>query len=103
MIARIGAQVLKDGIGVVATEVDGKWYVSPFRTYSELFLTLMRGLEPKDIVGAIVDHSKLEGEDVHNVRVLERFSFAEVPTDRAQEVVTKLSGAVDYDVEVAKR
>jgi hypothetical protein len=49
VIARIGAQVLKDGVGVVATEVDGKWYVSPFRTYSELFLTLMRGLEPKDI------------------------------------------------------
>ncbi|MFE2754842.1 flagellar basal body protein FliL [Actinosynnema sp. NPDC059335] len=49
VIARVGAQVLKDGVGVVATEVDGKWYVSPFRTYSELFLTLMRGLEPKDI------------------------------------------------------
>ncbi|MFI9008321.1 flagellar basal body protein FliL [Actinosynnema sp. NPDC053489] len=49
VIARVGAQVLKDGIGVVATEVDGKWYVSPFRTYSELFLTLMRGLEPKDV------------------------------------------------------
>ncbi|WP_158842100.1 proline-rich domain-containing protein [Saccharothrix deserti] len=49
VIARIGAQVLKDGIGVVATEVDGKWYVSPFRTYSELSLTLMRGLEPTDI------------------------------------------------------
>jgi len=50
-----------------------------------------------------VDHSKLEGEDVRNVRVLERFSFAEVPADRAEEVVTKLTGAVDYDVEVAKR
>ena len=49
VIARVGAQVLKDGVGVVATEVDGKWYVSPFRTYSELFLTLMRGLEPKDL------------------------------------------------------
>ncbi|MEV8439937.1 flagellar basal body protein FliL [Actinosynnema sp. NPDC051121] len=49
VISRIGAQVLKDGIGVVATEVDGKWYVSPFRSYSELALTLMRGLEPKDI------------------------------------------------------
>jgi len=61
------------------------------------------GLEPKDLVGAIVDHSKLEGEDVRNVRVLERFSFAEVPADRAEEVVSKLAGAVDYDVEVAKR
>ncbi|MEV0677611.1 flagellar basal body protein FliL [Actinosynnema sp. NPDC050436] len=49
VISRVGAQVLKDGVGVVATEVDGKWYVSPVRTYSEVFLTLMRGLEPKDI------------------------------------------------------
>ncbi|ONI85204.1 hypothetical protein ALI22I_31965 [Saccharothrix sp. ALI-22-I] len=49
VIARVGAQVLKDGVGVVATEVDGKWYVSPFRTYSELVLTLMRGLQPSDI------------------------------------------------------
>ncbi|MEJ2856706.1 MULTISPECIES: DUF1720 domain-containing protein [unclassified Saccharothrix] len=49
VISRVGAQVLKDGLGVVATEVDGKWYVSPIRTYSEVVLTLMRGLEPKDI------------------------------------------------------
>ena len=61
------------------------------------------GLEPKDLIGAIVDHSRLEGEDVHNVRVLERFSFAEVPADRAEEVVTKLNEKVDYDLEVAKR
>jgi hypothetical protein len=49
VIGRIGARVLKDGIGVVSTKVDGKWYVSPVRTYSELGLTLMRGLEPKDV------------------------------------------------------
>ncbi len=61
------------------------------------------GLEPKDLISAIVDHSKLEGEQVRNVRVLERFSFAEVPADRAEEVVSKLNENVDYDVEVAKR
>lgn len=49
VIGRIGARVLKDGLGVVTTQVDGKWYVSPVRTYSEVLLTLMRGLEPKDI------------------------------------------------------
>jgi len=49
VLARVGAQVLKDGFGVVTTEVDGKWYVSPVRSYSEVFLTLLRGLEPKDI------------------------------------------------------
>jgi ATP-dependent RNA helicase DeaD len=61
------------------------------------------GLEPKDLISAIVDHSKLEGEQVRNVRVLERFSFAEVPANRAEEVVSKLNEKVDYDVEVAKR
>ncbi|GLZ31527.1 hypothetical protein Lesp02_37150 [Lentzea sp. NBRC 105346] len=49
VIARVGGQIMKDGVGVVATEVDGKWYVSPIRTYYELALTLFRGLEPKDV------------------------------------------------------
>ncbi|MBA2342357.1 MAG: DbpA RNA binding domain-containing protein, partial [Thermoleophilaceae bacterium] len=51
-----------------------------------------RGLEPADVVGAIVDHSHLDGEDITGVRVLERFSFAEVPAARAGEVVEKVSG-----------
>ena len=46
-----------------------------------------QGLEPADVIGAIVDHSRLEGEDVQNVRVLERFSLVDVPADRAGEVV----------------
>jgi ATP-dependent RNA helicase DeaD len=50
------------------------------------------GLEPADVIGAVVDHSHLEGEEIHNVRVLERFSFLEVPADRAAEVVEKVSG-----------
>jgi ATP-dependent RNA helicase DeaD len=50
-----------------------------------------QGFEPADVIGAIVDHSHLEGEDIHNVRVLERFSFAEVPADRASEVVEKVT------------
>src|SRR5205807_6264529 len=33
-----------------------------------------QGLEPADVIGAIVDNSHLEGEDIRNVRVLERFS-----------------------------
>ncbi|HWH43324.1 MAG TPA: DEAD/DEAH box helicase [Thermoleophilaceae bacterium] len=51
-----------------------------------------QGLEPADLVGAIVDHSHLEGEDVQNVRVLERFSVVHVPAERAGEVVEKVSG-----------
>ena len=37
------------------------------------------GLEPADVVGAVVDNTRLENDDVRNVRVLERFSFVEVP------------------------
>src|SRR5215211_1197190 len=51
------------------------------------------GLEPADVVGAIVDGSHLEGEDIHNVRLLERFTFVEVPAQRAQEVVDKVNGS----------
>jgi ATP-dependent RNA helicase DeaD len=65
------------------------------------------GFEPADVVGAIVDHSHLEGEDIKNVRVLERFSFVEVPSKRAQEVVEKVSGnevrGRELRLEVTKR
>jgi ATP-dependent RNA helicase DeaD len=66
-----------------------------------------QGVEPADIVGAIVDHSHLEGEDVTGVRVLERFSFAEVPADRAGDVVRDVAGkrvrGMELRVEVANR
>jgi ATP-dependent RNA helicase DeaD len=58
------------------------------------------GLEPADVIGAIVDHSHLEGEDICNVRILERFSFVEVPAPRAQEVVEKVSGSEVHGVEL---
>jgi ATP-dependent RNA helicase DeaD len=66
-----------------------------------------RGLEPADVVAAIVDNSHLDGEDVSNVRVLERFSFVEVPGERAGEVVDKVNGqsvrGVELRLEVADR
>jgi ATP-dependent RNA helicase DeaD len=66
-----------------------------------------RGLEPADVVSAIVDNSHLDGEDVSNVRVLERFSFVEVPGERAGEVVEKVNGqsvrGVELRLEVAAR
>jgi ATP-dependent RNA helicase DeaD len=66
-----------------------------------------QGLEPADVIGAIVDHTHLDGEDVTGVRVLERFSFAEVPAPRAQEIVEKVSGTairgVELRLEVASR
>jgi ATP-dependent RNA helicase DeaD len=65
------------------------------------------GLEPADVVAAVVDHTRLENDDVRNVRVLERFSFVEVPLARAGEVVDKVSGrtarGTELRLEVAKR
>jgi hypothetical protein len=39
--------------GVVATEFDGKWYVSPLRTYSELGLTALSDLTPEDVIALV--------------------------------------------------
>ena len=50
------------------------------------------GIEPADVVGAVVDHTHLENDDVRHVRVLERFSFVDVPAQRAGEVVDKVNG-----------
>jgi ATP-dependent RNA helicase DeaD len=57
------------------------------------------GVEPKDVVRAIVDQTHLENDDIRNVRVLERFSLVEVPEARAGEVAGKLK----WKAEVAKR
>jgi ATP-dependent RNA helicase DeaD len=66
-----------------------------------------QGFEPADVVGAVVDHSHLENADVRNARVLERFSFVEVPASRAAEVASKVSGKrvreTELKAEVAKR
>ena len=68
---------------------------------------LKQGLEPADVIGAIVDHSHLEGEEISNVRLLDRFSFVEVPASRAEEVANTVSGktvrGVPLKLEVAKR
>jgi ATP-dependent RNA helicase DeaD len=57
------------------------------------------GIEPKDVVEAIVDQTHLENDDVRNVRVLERFSLVEVPAARASEVAENLK----WKAEVATR
>jgi ATP-dependent RNA helicase DeaD len=66
-----------------------------------------QGLEPADVIGAIVDHSHLEGEDITGLRVLERFSLAEVPADRAGEVASTVDGrevgGVELRVQVGRR
>jgi ATP-dependent RNA helicase DeaD len=59
-----------------------------------------QGLEPADVVGAVVDNTHLENDDVRNVRVLERFSFVEVPEARAEEVAGKVTGNRVGDTEL---
>ena len=77
--------------------------------YAKLLLGAGRrdGFEPADVVGAVVDNSHLENDDVRHVRVLERFSFVEVPAERAPEVADKVNGkrvrGTGLRVEVAKR
>ena len=65
------------------------------------------GVEPADIVSAVVDNTHLENDDVRNVKVLERFSFVEVPADRADDVAQTVSGkkarGAELQVEVTKR
>ncbi len=57
-----------------------------------------KGLEPKDVISAVVDNTHLDGEDISGVRVLERFTVLELPAERADEVVEKLNGKLDAEV-----
>jgi ATP-dependent RNA helicase DeaD len=50
------------------------------------------GLEVADLVTAITRATGLDGEAVRNVRVLERFSFLEVPESDVSEVLARVNG-----------
>ncbi len=50
------------------------------------------GLEPSDIIHAITSATGLDGAAVRNVRVLERFAFAEVPAGEATRVIELTDG-----------
>jgi ATP-dependent RNA helicase DeaD len=77
--------------------------------YAKLILAAGRrhGIEPADVVSAVVDNTHLENDDVRNVKVLERFSFVEVPADRAAQVADSVSGksvrGVELRMEVTKK
>jgi ATP-dependent RNA helicase DeaD len=51
------------------------------------------GLEVADLVTAITRATKLDGEAVRNVRVLERFSFLEVPESEVPRILEHVNGA----------
>jgi ATP-dependent RNA helicase DeaD len=77
--------------------------------YAKLILAAGRqhGIEPADVVSAVVDNTHLENDDVRNVKVLERFSFVDVPADRAGQVADSVSGTsvrgVELRMEVTKK
>jgi ATP-dependent RNA helicase DeaD len=77
--------------------------------YAKLILGAGRqdGIEPADVVSAVVDHTQLENDDVRNVKVLERFAFVDVPADRAVQVADTVSGkevrGVELRMEVAQK
>jgi ATP-dependent RNA helicase DeaD len=50
------------------------------------------GLEPSDVIHAITAATGLDGEAVRNIRVLERFTFLEVPEREAERVVARVNG-----------
>jgi ATP-dependent RNA helicase DeaD len=51
-----------------------------------------QGFAPADLIHAVTAASGLDGEAVRNVRVLEQFSFLEVPDADAERVVEQLDG-----------
>jgi ATP-dependent RNA helicase DeaD len=58
------------------------------------------GVEVADLVSAITGRAGVDGEAVRNVRVLERFTVLEVPSELADRVVEKASGAEVYGAEL---
>jgi ATP-dependent RNA helicase DeaD len=77
--------------------------------YTKLILAAgkQHGIEPADVVSAVVDNTHLENDDVRNVKVLERFAFVDVPADRAGQVAESVSGkavrGVELRMEVTKK
>jgi len=52
------------------------------------------GIEVADLVAAVTRAAGLDGEAVRNVRVLERFSFLEVPAAEAKQVIKAVNGTI---------
>jgi ATP-dependent RNA helicase DeaD len=51
------------------------------------------GIEPADLIHLLTSSAGLDGEAVHNVRMLERFAFVEVPEDEVDRVIDVLDGS----------
>ncbi|HEV7918510.1 MAG TPA: DEAD/DEAH box helicase [Solirubrobacterales bacterium] len=51
------------------------------------------GVEPADVIEMIAKAGDLHGDDIRRVRVLQRFTLAQVPSDAAERTATALDGA----------
>ncbi|MFF5989517.1 flagellar basal body protein FliL [Prauserella flavalba] len=49
ILTNVGGGIMEQGLGVVTTEVDGKHYVSPIRTFTEFGMTFLRSMQPEDL------------------------------------------------------
>jgi len=56
--------------------------------YVRFYLAVGRkhGVSPKDIVGAIANETGISGKSIGAIRILEEYSFVEIPMDQAQQV-----------------
>ena len=50
------------------------------------------GLEESDIEFALVEGAVIPAESIHDIRILERFTFVDLDTDRADQVLERLNG-----------
>ncbi len=60
-----------------------------------------------DIVGSVTANAGISGDNIGKVNVLDKFSFVEVPSDFAQNIILKMSGkqikGKDVNIEIANR
>ena len=51
------------------------------------------GVRPQDLVGAIAGETRLRGNDIGAIRIFDRFSLVEVPSDSVDHVIDAMSAA----------
>ena len=62
---------------------------------TRLFLRVGKrhGVRPADLVGAIANEAGISGEDIGDIDLYDAFSFVEVPTAKADQVLRALKSA----------
>jgi ATP-dependent RNA helicase DeaD len=75
-------------------------------TADEAFVTLFAlggaadGLEVADVVHAVVEHAKLPGKSVRDVRLLQRFALLSVPASDAERIAAAVTGTTVKGVQL---